>query len=77
VSRLLNRFRAHRKARASWKAFDRMVKDPQLSEAFLHYLDACEEELGRPGTVSDLVPWLRAQPATFESLALLSALGEA
>jgi hypothetical protein len=70
------RYRAHRKARASWKAFDRMIADPALNEAFLKYLDSCEEDLGRPGTVGDLVPWLKAQPATFESVALLSALGE-
>jgi len=76
MKRLIARYRAYRKGRASWKAFDAMVKDPDLNAAFLRYMDLCEEDLGRPGTVGDLVPWLKDQPATFESTALLHALGE-
>ena len=61
----------------SFESFNRMIMDPDLNDAFMKYMDACEEDLGRPGTVGDLVPWLKAQPATFESVAFLSALGEA
>ena len=74
MRRLMDRLRARRLAKESWASYQRMCLDPQLSFAFLKYLDECEMELGRPGTVADLVPWLQQQPATFESTALLSVL---